>query len=101
MTVPPARRTPGRGLPCEERRELIAGSVRTRGRVRVADLVRELGVSRMTIHRDLQHLDARGLVRRIRSGADPVDPADPVGRPADPADPRDPRDPAAPAAPAA
>ncbi|MFZ3499989.1 DUF977 family protein [Streptomyces sp. 5.8] len=72
--MPSAQRTPGRGMPCEERRELIAGTVRTKGRVRVSDLVRELGVSRMTIHRDLQHLDARGLVRRIRSGADPVDP---------------------------
>ncbi|MCX5404966.1 DeoR family transcriptional regulator [Streptomyces sp. NBC_00335] len=84
--MPRAQRTPGRGLPCEERRELIAGTVRTKGRVRVADLVRELGVSRMTIHRDLQHLDARGLVRRIRSGADSVDPVgppDPVG-PVDP-----------------
>ncbi|MFJ7270124.1 DeoR family transcriptional regulator [Streptomyces sp. NPDC099050] len=56
-------------MPCEERRELIAGAVRSRGRVRVGDLVRELGVSRMTIHRDLQHLDAQGRVRRIRSGA--------------------------------
>ncbi|MDD9378513.1 DeoR family transcriptional regulator [Streptomyces sp. ZAF1911] len=67
--MPAAQRTPGRGMPCEERRELIAGAVRANGRVRVADLVRELGVSRMTIHRDLQHLDAQRRVRRIRSGA--------------------------------
>ncbi|WP_327304902.1 DeoR family transcriptional regulator [Streptomyces sp. NBC_01298] len=67
--MPSAQRTPGRGLPCEERRELIAGAVRARGRVRVGELVRELGVSRMTIHRDLQYLDAQGRVRRIRSGA--------------------------------
>lgn len=85
--MPRAQRTPGRGMPCEERRELIAGTVRTKGRVRVSDLVRELGVSRMTIHRDLQHLDARGLVRRIRSGADPVDPTNTT----------DPTDPTAPA----
>ncbi|MCP3755620.1 DeoR family transcriptional regulator [Streptomyces sp. NPDC056773] len=64
-----AQRTPGRGMPCEERRELIAGAVRARGRVQVADLVRELGVSRMTIHRDLQHLDSQGRIHRIRSGA--------------------------------
>lgn len=56
-------------MPCGERRDLIAGAVRAKGRVRVADLVRELGVSRMTIHRDLQHLDAQGRIRRIRSGA--------------------------------
>ncbi|MCJ0874710.1 DeoR family transcriptional regulator [Streptomyces sp. AP-93] len=73
--MPRAQRTPGRGMPCEERRELIAGAVHARGRVRVADLVRELGVSRMTIHRDLQHLDARGRVRRIRSGATAMPPA--------------------------
>ncbi|MFD6887694.1 DUF977 family protein [Streptomyces sp. NPDC059957] len=59
-------------MPCEERRELIAGTVRTQGRVRVSDLVRELGVSRMTIHRDLQHLDAQGRIHRIRSGATAV-----------------------------
>lgn len=67
-----AQRTPGRGRPCEERRELIAGAVRARGRVQVAELVRELGVSRMTIHRDLQHLDAEGRIHRIRSGATAV-----------------------------
>ncbi|MGW1772803.1 DeoR family transcriptional regulator [Streptomyces sp. NPDC002104] len=71
--MPATRRTPGRGLPREERRELIAGAVRARGRVQVGDLVRELGVSRMTIHRDLQHLDAQGQVRRIRSGATVTD----------------------------
>lgn len=65
----PAQRTPGQGMPCGERRELIADTVRARGVVQVSDLVRELGVSRMTIHRDLQLLDARGLVHRIRSGA--------------------------------
>ncbi|WP_328300516.1 DeoR family transcriptional regulator [Streptomyces sp. NBC_00435] len=64
-----AQRTPGRGMDREERRELIACVARARGHVRVADLVQELGVSRMTIHRDLQHLDAQGRIRRIRSGA--------------------------------
>ncbi|MFF3212137.1 DeoR family transcriptional regulator [Streptomyces sp. NPDC002886] len=76
--MPSAQRTPGRGLPCEERRELIAGEVRAKGRVRVGDLVRDLGVSRMTIHRDLQHLDAQGRVRRIRSGATTMSPTDPT-----------------------
>ncbi|MFZ3472542.1 DeoR family transcriptional regulator [Streptomyces sp. 4.24] len=64
-----AQRTPGQGMPCEERRDLIAGTARAKGHVWVADLVRELGVSRMTIHRDLQRLDAQGRIRRIRSGA--------------------------------
>ncbi|WP_353962784.1 DeoR family transcriptional regulator [Streptomyces sp. NBC_01264] len=71
-------------MPCGERRELIAGEVRAKGRVRVGDLVRNLGVSRMTIHRDLQHLDAQGRVRRIRSGATTMTPADPTD-PATPA----------------
>ncbi|CAM5563117.1 hypothetical protein SAVIM338S_04677 [Streptomyces avidinii] len=65
----PGPRTPGRAMPCEERRDLIAGAARARGRVRVAELVRELGVSRMTIHRDLKQLDAEGRVLRVRSGA--------------------------------
>lgn len=64
-------RTPGQGLPCGERRELIVGAAREQGRVWVADLVRDLGVSRMTIHRDLKQLDAEGRLLRIRSGATP------------------------------
>ncbi|WP_371617624.1 DUF977 family protein [Streptomyces sp. NBC_00454] len=62
-------RTPGQGMPCGERRELIAGVAREQGRVWVADLVRDLGVSRMTIHRDLKQLAAEGRVVRVRSGA--------------------------------
>ncbi|MFE2284192.1 DUF977 family protein [Streptomyces sp. NPDC059443] len=64
-------RTPGRGMPREERRELIVGVARAEGRVWVSDLVRDLGVSRMTIHRDLKQLDAEGRLLRIRSGATP------------------------------
>ncbi|MGW6710611.1 DeoR family transcriptional regulator [Streptomyces sp. NPDC054956] len=64
-----AQSTPGRGMPCGERRDLIAGTASAKGHVWVADLVRELGVSRMTIHRDLRELDAQGRIRRIRSGA--------------------------------
>lgn len=39
------------------------------GAVRVADLVRDLGVSDMTVRRDLELLDERGLLERVHGGA--------------------------------
>ncbi|MEV6956618.1 DeoR family transcriptional regulator [Streptomyces sp. NPDC051183] len=65
----PGQRTPGLGMPCGARRELIAAAAEARGFVLVADLVRDLGVSRMTIHRDLRQLAAEGRVTRVRCGA--------------------------------
>ena len=43
-------------------------SART-GAVRVADLVRDLGVSDMTVRRDLEILDDRGLIEKVHGGA--------------------------------
>jgi DeoR/GlpR family transcriptional regulator of sugar metabolism len=45
-----------------ERREYILEQLQKTGRVRVTALSEELGVSRMTVHRDLDALVAEGLV---------------------------------------
>ncbi len=41
----------------------------TRGEVNLDDLAQRFGVSRMTIHRDLDELESEGLLRKIRGGA--------------------------------
>ncbi|MDF5758721.1 DeoR/GlpR family DNA-binding transcription regulator [Spongiactinospora sp. TRM90649] len=53
----------------QQRRQAILERVRASGGVRVADLVRELGVSDMTIRRDLEVLAERGLVAKVHGGA--------------------------------
>jgi DeoR/GlpR family transcriptional regulator of sugar metabolism len=52
-----------------QRQELILAAVRERGAARVADLVVELGVSDMTVRRDIAELAQAGLVRRVHGGA--------------------------------
>ena len=56
-----------------QRQALILERVRETGAVRVTDLVRELGVSDMTVRRDLESLDGRGLVRKVHGGATAVE----------------------------
>ncbi|MFF2268560.1 DeoR family transcriptional regulator [Cellulosimicrobium cellulans] len=51
------------------RRERIVAAVRARGVVTVTDLVRDLGVSDMTVRRDLAALADRGLLHRVHGGA--------------------------------
>ena len=53
----------------QQRQQAILERVRSSGGVRVADLVRELGVSDMTIRRDLEVLAERGLVAKVHGGA--------------------------------
>lgn len=53
----------------EQRRQAIVAAVRSRGAVRLASLVDELGVSDMTVRRDIAELAARGLVDRVHGGA--------------------------------
>lgn len=53
----------------EERLYAILDLVEKEGSVRTADLSRIFQVSEMTIHRDLEELAARGLVRKVRGGA--------------------------------
>jgi len=52
-----------------QRQATILERVRETGAVRVADLVRELGVSDMTIRRDLESLSDRGLLDKVHGGA--------------------------------
>jgi DeoR/GlpR family transcriptional regulator of sugar metabolism len=52
-----------------QRQALILEEVRRSGGVRVADLVEQLGVSDMTIRRDLDTLAGHGLLRKVHGGA--------------------------------
>src|SRR5689334_22001990 len=65
----------GRGegaMLARQRQTLIVDRVREDGAVRVADLVRELGVSDMTVRRDLELLHDRGLLEKVHGGATAV-----------------------------
>lgn len=59
-------------VPPELRQERITGLVQERGFVRVVDLATRFAVSTVTIRTDLQALEARGKLRRIRGGAVPA-----------------------------
>lgn len=52
------------------RRSEIVEFVRARGGARIDELADQFGVSTMTIHRDLDHLHAQGMLRKVRSGAE-------------------------------
>jgi DeoR/GlpR family transcriptional regulator of sugar metabolism len=52
-----------------QRQERILEEVRERGGARVSDLVELLGVSDMTIRRDIEALASRGLVEKVHGGA--------------------------------
>lgn len=56
-----------------QRRTLIADRVERTGAVRVSDLVTELGVSDMTVRRDIDQLAEEGVVKRVHGGAVSVD----------------------------
>lgn len=44
--------------------------MKARGGARIDELADQFGVSTMTIHRDLDHLHAQGMLRKVRSGAE-------------------------------
>lgn len=52
-----------------QRQEAILTEIRRHGAVRVADLVESLGVSDMTVRRDIGELVRRGLAMRVHGGA--------------------------------
>jgi DeoR/GlpR family transcriptional regulator of sugar metabolism len=58
-----------RWMLARQRQAIILERVREDGAVRVADLVRDLGVSDMTVRRDLEVLDERGLLEKVHGGA--------------------------------
>ncbi|MFG2501010.1 DeoR/GlpR family DNA-binding transcription regulator [Streptomyces sp. NPDC048441] len=59
-------------LLAEQRRALILDEVRRRGGVRVNELTRKLGVSDMTVRRDLDALARQGVLEKVHGGAVPV-----------------------------
>jgi DeoR/GlpR family transcriptional regulator of sugar metabolism len=59
----------GRVMLARQRQARILERVREDGAVRVAELARELGVSDMTIRRDLDVLSERGLLDKVHGGA--------------------------------
>ncbi|WP_121192953.1 DeoR/GlpR family DNA-binding transcription regulator [Motilibacter peucedani] len=61
-----------------QRQALILEELNNAGAVRVSELVRRLGVSDMTIRRDLDSLASRGLAEKVHGGA-----TRPVVRPSD------------------
>ena len=62
----------GNSMLIDERRNHILGLVQNNGRVLVADVSRKLGISQITIRKDLDHLQAKGLIQRTHGGALPV-----------------------------
>ncbi|MGX1676179.1 DeoR/GlpR family DNA-binding transcription regulator [Streptomyces sp. NPDC055400] len=62
-------------LLAEQRRALILDEVRRRGGVRVNELTRKLGVSDMTVRRDLDALARQGVLEKVHGGAVPVEEA--------------------------
>ncbi|MEV0128137.1 DeoR/GlpR family DNA-binding transcription regulator [Dactylosporangium sp. NPDC050688] len=58
----------------QQRQTAILDLVRRHGGVRVSQLVRQFGVSDMTIRRDLEALADRGLVDKVHGGATIADP---------------------------
>lgn len=56
-----------------ERQHAIVTAVEGRGVAQIGDLATSLGVSDETIRRDVRHLAARGLVRKVHGGVAPPD----------------------------
>ena len=53
----------------DERRQHILSLIEKDGRVLVAELSRSLGISQITIRKDLEHLQSKGLLHRSHGGA--------------------------------
>ncbi|WP_028047281.1 substrate-binding domain-containing protein [Cellulomonas sp. URHE0023] len=68
------------------RRAQVLEALRRDGSVRVSDLTRELGVTAVTVRRDIAQLADEGLVQRVHGGATLVGPAVADEAPAAPAD---------------
>ena len=65
--LPNTRRGPQ--MLIEERRQYIVGLAQKHGRVLVEELSESLGISRITIRKDLDYLQGRGLLHRTHGGA--------------------------------
>jgi DeoR/GlpR family transcriptional regulator of sugar metabolism len=69
---PPERPAGDQPLLADQRQTWIAAEVARRGGVRVSDVVTALGVSEMTIRRDIAQLADHGRIVRVHGGAVPV-----------------------------
>lgn len=58
----------------QERRQHILSMAQSEGRVRVRDLSKALGISQITIRKDLDYLQEKGLLQRSHGGALPMQP---------------------------
>lgn len=61
--------------PAAARRQALRGLIAERGFVSVSGISREIGISEMTIRRDLEALEQAGLIERAHGGAIPRAPA--------------------------
>lgn len=57
----------------EERRRAILKELEEKGRVRVADLSKELSCSEVTIRNDIKNMQMEGLLKRVHGGAIPLE----------------------------
>jgi DeoR family transcriptional regulator, aga operon transcriptional repressor len=64
--------SPSEAVPAEVRRDRMAAVVSERDFVRVADLSQAFGISEVTVRADLEVLDRRRVIRRVRGGAVPA-----------------------------
>lgn len=73
QSVPPSRHERQEGLPWrpfhDSRQAAVLDAVNDRGAVRITDLAEELGVTAVTMRRDISTLAQAGLVRRVHGGA--------------------------------
>lgn len=53
----------------DERRQHIVSLIQSEGRVLVGELSRSLGISQLTVRKDLEYLQGKGLVQRTHGGA--------------------------------
>ncbi|MFJ9612351.1 DeoR/GlpR family DNA-binding transcription regulator [Streptomyces noursei] len=67
--APDASQAPVTKLSPKDRRKRISDRVLAEGQVTIEELVQELGVSQMTVHRDLDTLEHQGWLRKVRGGA--------------------------------
>ena len=62
--------TETRGTPlADHRQKLILSALKANGECRVSDLARQFQLSEMTVRRDLQAMESRGLLKRVHGGA--------------------------------
>lgn len=64
-----------KSLAMEERIEWLRAELRSAGSVSLGDAAEALGVSEMTVRRDLRQLENDGVARRVRGGARHAEPA--------------------------